>query len=290
FVSFVMPHFPLIAPEPYYRQYEGYDLAALRTGLDVPPASHPTLDRMRSYFDYDAHFDDQKRAVALRAYFGMVSRLDELIGTLVSTVAETGFGSSTRIIYSSDHGDCLGNRGLWGKSVMYDDAARVPMVLAGAGVPEGWTVETPVSLVDIAPTMHHLFGVPTDGMGLRGRSLIELANGANTDRVAFSEYHAAGSDTGQFMIRKERWKYVRYVGAPPQLFDIGTDPQERNDLGQSPGHAAIRQELDGVLSDICSPEEVNAQAFADQSALIAAHGGPTGIEQSADIPFTPAPV
>jgi len=289
FVSFVMPHFPLIAPDAYYRHYERYDLEALRTGLDVPPASHPTLERMRSYFDYDAHFDDRQRAAALRAYFGMVSRLDDLVGALLGCLAETSFATTTRIVYCSDHGDCLGNRGMWGKSVMYDDAARVPMILAGEGIPSNRTVDTPVSLVDIAPTMHHALGASTAGRGYRGRSLIDIANGADPQRAVFSEYHAAGSDTGQFMVRRGRWKYVYYVGAPVQLFDLESDPEERMDLSRSLAHASVLQEMHQALLDICNPEDVDAAAFADQNALISAHGGRAEIERSDDIPFTPAP-
>lgn len=290
FVSFVMPHFPFVAPQDYFRRYLRYDLKTLRQGLDAPPSSHPTLKRMRSYFGYDAHFDDHRRAAALRAYLGMVTRLDDLIGQLLECLDQTGLSQSTQIIYSSDHGDCLGNRGMWGKSVMYDDAARVPMILAGDGIPASHVVSTPVSLIDIAATMHDATGVPLPGQRYRGQSLIDIANGADPHRVAFSEYHAAGSDTGQFMLRRGRWKYVCYVGAPAQLFDLEDDPEERRDLGQSAAHVSIRQDMHIALNKICLPEEVDAASFADQRALIAAHGGRASIERGADIPFTPAPV
>lgn len=290
FVSFVMPHFPLIAPDAYYRRYERYDLESLRAGLDEPPAIHPTLARMRSYFDYDAYFDDDRRAVALRAYFGLVTRLDDLVGELLTGLAETAFADSTRVIYCSDHGDCLGNRGLWGKSVMFDDAARVPMIFAGADVPPNRTVDTPVSLVDIAPTMHQALGISAAGRGYRGRSLFDIARGADAQRAAFSEYHAAGSDTGQFMIRQGRWKYICYVGAPAQLFDLESDPQERTDLSQSTAAEPVLRTMHQTLLEICDPEAVNAAAFKDQRARILAHGGREQIGQSDDVPFTPAPV
>ncbi|MHA1549748.1 MAG: sulfatase-like hydrolase/transferase, partial [Alphaproteobacteria bacterium] len=112
FVSFVMPHFPLIAPEAYYSLYEDYDLDDLRVGLNAPVSSNPVMAEMRARFDYDTHFDDDRRAVALRAYFGMVTALDDLVGQIVSAVAESSSAAKTRIIYTSDHGDNLGNRGL----------------------------------------------------------------------------------------------------------------------------------------------------------------------------------
>jgi len=288
-VHFVMPHFPLIAPEACYDLYEDVPLAELRAGLDAPPADHPTLNRMRRFMDYDRYFDDDRRAVALRAYFGMVTRIDQLVGDLLRVLEQTGQAGATRVLYSSDHGDNLGNRGMWGKSVMYDDACGVPMILAGADVPAGAVVDTPVSLVDVAPTAAQATGCAAEGPWV-GRSLIELAQGVDTDRAVFAEYHAAGADTGVFMLRKGRWKLVYYVGQRPQLFDLEADPGERADIGADPDHAEVRAMLEAELREICDPEEVSARAFADQARVIAANGGREGIQGSADIPFTPAPV
>lgn len=288
-VHFVMPHFPLIAPEECYDLYEAIPLDDLRAGLEAPPADHPTLNRMRGFMDYDRYFDDARRATALRAYFGMVSRIDQLVGDLLHVLEETGQAGATRVLYSSDHGDNLGNRGMWGKSVMYDDACGVPMILAGADVPEGAVVDTPVSLVDVAPTAAQGTGCAAEGHWV-GRSLIELAQGVDTNRAVFAEYHAAGAETGMFMLRKGKWKLVYYVGQRAQLFDLEADPGERADMGADPAHAEVRVMLEAELRAICDPEEVSARAFADQAQVIAANGGREGIQGSADIPFTPAPV
>jgi choline-sulfatase len=289
FVSLVMPHFPLIAPPEYYDRYAGYDLERLRTGIDAPPPDeHPTLARMRGFFDYDDHFRDEDRAVALRAYFGMVTRVDEIVGMLVRTLNETGLTGSTRVLYASDHGDNLGSRGLWGKSVMYEDSVAVPLVLAGDGVPKGKRCATTVSLVDIAPTMLDALGCPPDP-DLPGASLIGIATAADADRPVLAEYHAAGSDTGQFMLRLGAWKLVHFVDAPAQLFDLAADPDERRDLGRSPDHAAVVADLTRVLRTLCDPEAINARAFADQKRTLEANGGRDSIMQTVDIPFTPAP-
>ncbi|MCB1492847.1 MAG: sulfatase-like hydrolase/transferase [Rhodobiaceae bacterium] len=288
-VNLVMPHFPLIAPPDYFDRYAGYDLATLRTGIDAPPPDdHPTMARMRAHFNYDDYFDDEVRAMALRAYFGMVTRVDEIIGDLMTTLDATGLTDNTRILYTSDHGDNLGSRGLWGKSVMYEDSVAIPMVMAGADVPAGKRCATPVSLTDIAPTMLDALGRPPDP-ALPGRSLIEIANAPDEDRPVLSEYHAAGSDTGQFMLRFGRWKLVYFVGAPPQLFDLVADPDERCDLGRSRDHADVVAEMTLRLRGICDPEEINARAFADQKRTMEANGGRDGIMASVDIPFTPAP-
>jgi choline-sulfatase len=178
---------------------------------------------------------------------------------------------------------------MWGKSVMYEDSVAIPLIVSGAGVPAGRTVATPVSLLDIAPTALAATGV-APRPDLPGRSLIELANEPDPDRVVMAEYHAAGSDTGQFMIRKANWKYVAFVGERPQLFDLDADPDETGDRAGDPACAVVLAGLRGELEAICDPDAVNARAFADQQARIAAAGGIEGIGKSVDIPFTPAPV
>lgn len=289
FVSFIMPHFPLIAPEEYYALYEKYSLEELQAGIVAPKDDHPSMDEMRSFMCYDDFFDDEKRATALRAYFGMVSKLDGLIGEVIDTMKTNGFADNTHIVYTSDHGDNLGSHGMWGKSVMYENSAAVPMIVSGPAVAAGQRSDTPVTLIDVAPTALHATGVPQDKENYRGKSLIDIANNEDPDRVAFSEYHATGSDTGTFMIRKRNWKLVYYVGHRPQLFDLASDPLEIDDLWDQPKNQDIIEELTNELQAICDPLTVNDQAFADQQAVVDAHGGREGILKTAIIPFTPAP-
>ncbi|MCL4161386.1 UNVERIFIED_CONTAM: hypothetical protein GTU68_021848, partial [Idotea baltica] len=216
FVSFVMPHFPLVIPEEYYKLYEHLDLETLQQGLNQPPSDHPTIQQLRASFDYDTHFDDEKRAVALRAYFGMVTALDENIGTVLSALQGTEIEDDTRIIYSSDHGDNLGNRGLWGKCVFYEDSVAVPMIAVGEGFPA--TVEdTAVSLVDLYPTLLESCGVdhPKDNPDIDGTSLFEIVNAPDEERPVLSEYHAVYSKSGHFMLRKGDWKLNYYLDGPP---------------------------------------------------------------------------
>lgn len=286
-VSFVMPHFPLVAPQADYDLYADRVLRALSEGLRSPPPDHPTLNRMRSVLDYDRHFNDERRAVALRAYFGMVTRLDHLIGTVLSALEASGLTESTRVIYTSDHGDNLGNRGMWGKSVMYEDSVGVPMILAGRGVPEGQTIAAPASLLDIAPTALDCTGTPNSAH-FPGTSLISLANTPH-DRPVMAEYHGTGSDTGQFMLRKGQWKYTEYVGTSPQLFDLSADPNEEFDLSREPDGEAVCAEMRSELRMICDPDRISAMAFADQKRVIDANGGAEAISGTGDIPFTPPP-
>lgn len=289
FVSFVMPHFPLIAPEDCYALYEDYDLDTLQHGLTAPVDPHPALDHMRRLSNYDAYFTPTTRARALRAYFGMVTRLDQLVGDVLRTLEETGLGQSTSVVYTSDHGDNLGSHGLWGKSVMYESAAAVPLILRDARLAAGSTVDVPVSLVDIAPTAADICCPGVSDPAWRGASLIDIARDLPPDRSVFSQYHATSSDTGMFMVRKGPWKYVCYPGYEPQLFDLASDPQETRNLSGDAAFDEVLRQLDAELRRYCDPQAVNARAFADQAAQIEANGGRQTIAASADIPFTPAP-
>jgi choline-sulfatase len=164
--------------------------------------------------------------------------------------------------------------------------------MAGDGIAAGREVKTPVSLVDLHPTFLEALGETEEpGVAPRpGRSLFEIARQADDPaRVVFSEYHAVGATAGMYMVRDGRWKYVFYVGHRPQLFDLENDPHEARDLGQSAEHAAVRARLDAALRQIVDPDAVNAQAFADQEARIAAYGGPEAIKQRGDFGYTPAP-
>ena len=172
-----------------------------------------------------------------------------------------GLSDSTRVVYSSDHGECLGARGLFGKFTMYDEAAAVPLIAAGPDVPEGHVVKTPVSLIDVFPTALECVGANTAEVELPGRSLWQTANESDTERTVLSEYHALGTEHACFMLRRRRYKYAYYVGAPPQLFDIEEDPDELNDLSTAPAHRTLVVDFERELRSILDPEAVDAQAW-----------------------------
>ena len=293
FVSFVSPHYPLIAPQPFFDLYapEAVDLPVAYDLADRP--RHPVLKALTDHLNYDSHFTSEAQVRLARVgYYGLCSFLDDNIGAVLGALDEAGLGGETRVLYTSDHGDMLGNHGIWAKSVMYEDSAGVPMVLSGPDVPGGETVATPVSLVDVYQTAVGAVGgaLDEDERGLPGDSLIDIANGAHAGRAVLSEYHDGGSLTGFFMLRRGRWKYIHYVGYAPQLFDLAADPDELDDLGESPDHAGVRAECEAKLREIVDPEAANDRAFADQAARIEALGGEAAVRRLATFGFTPVPV
>ena len=179
---------------------------------------------------------------------------------------------------------------------MYEESAGIPMLLAGPGIPEGARVDAPVSLVDVFQTTLDSLGVPThaDDADLPGHSLIAMANGARPERTVLSEYHAAASPSGSFMIRHGRYKYIHYAAfrdfvPPPMLFDLEADPEETVDLAEDPAHAGVRAECLAALMKIVDPQAADALARADQQVYIDRHGGRDAILGLGTFRYTPPP-
>ncbi|MCP4328055.1 MAG: sulfatase-like hydrolase/transferase [Alphaproteobacteria bacterium] len=290
FVSFASPHYPLVAPHRFFDLYRDREL-----GEPIPSggqdATHPVLRKLIGFFDYDRHFTAERRRLARASYFALISFVDELIGDVLSALGDSGFADDTTVLFLSDHGEMLGDLGIWTKQVMYEGSVGIPLILAGPGTPGGHVSHTPVSLIDIYPTTFDAVLGEVPETELPGQSLISLAGAADDhDRVVFSEYHDGGSPTGMFMVRKGHWKLVHYAGARPQLFNLDTDRDELRDLADDPGTASTLAEMERTLCGICDPAEVNARAFADQAALIAEYGGEQALRRRSDLSFNYTPV
>jgi choline-sulfatase len=291
YVGFVSPHFPLIAPPEFYDLYPEDRVPWPDMYEHDRRPRHPFTDAMRKCLCYDEAFDAPMVRRAIAAYMGLVSFLDDNIGRILAALDETGLAATTRVIYSSDHGDNLGTRGMWGKSTMYEESAGVPLIMAGPGVPKGGVCATPVSLVDAFPTFVQALGARPDprDAALPGESLLEIANGYVPKRTILSEYHAAGAVCGSYMIRHGRYKYIHYVGLPPMLFDLAADPQERADLGRDPACAKVIAECEARLRTVVDPEAADRLARVDQRAHIEKHGGKEAILKRGTFRYSPPP-
>jgi len=291
YVGFVAPHFPLIAPNEFYDLYPEDRVPWPDMYAKSERPSHPFTDAMRRSMCYDEAFDEPMVRRAITAYFGLVSFMDANVGKILRAAEAAGLLDNTRVLYSSDHGDNLGTRGMWGKSTMYEESAGIPMILAGPGVPRGNVADAPVTLVDAYPTILQAVGLQPTGKaaGYPGHSLIEIADGYVPNRTVLSEYHAASAAAGTFMIRHGRYKYVHYVGMPPMLFDLAADPHERKDLGRDPAHAAAVRECEAALRTVVDPEAADALARDDQRRMIAKHGGVDAILKRGTFRYSPPP-
>ncbi|RZV48139.1 MAG: choline-sulfatase [Acidimicrobiales bacterium] len=280
-VSFAYPHYPFRVPERYLDP-EGPESFDLPLGWDPDNwVDHPALNFRR----WSQRFDDPPLdAATLRRqqwiYHGMVTFVDELVGQVLQALDESSQAEDTLVIYTTDHGDMLGEQGMFMKGVFYEGSGGVPMIVRGPGMKAGAICDTPVSLVDIFPTMIDAAGAELDDADadLPGRSLLDIAPEPRDDeRLVFAEYHAIGATEANYMLRQGTLKYTEYLNdeTPPQLFDLGDDPRETNDLfAERPQEAA---HMAAALRTIIEPEEVNDHILRLQGQWLEEAGGVAAI-------------
>jgi choline-sulfatase len=292
YVGFVAPHPPMIVPQPYFDLYDRLDIPLPKLYARELRPDHPFIVEMRRVRPFDEGMTSAEILHrSLATYFGLVTFLDDNIGQVLGALERCGLAENTRVLYSSDHGENLGARGLWGKSTLYDESAGVPMILAGPDVPAGQVIDTPVTLADGFPTILDSVGVApaAEDADLPGRSLLAIARGEDAGRAAFSEYHASAAITGSFMLRDRDYKYIHYVGLRPMLFDLKNDPEETRDLATDPAQAATLKRYEAKLRAVVDPEAADALARADQQALLEKVGGRAAILKRGAWSHSPAP-
>jgi choline-sulfatase len=244
-VSFLAPHFPLVVPEPYFSMYypEHADLPA------IPPGhlegQHPAHERGRLAYDLYDYSEAQIRRCRA-AYYGLVTHLDERIGRLLAAVDAAALREDTVVVYTSDHGELLGEHGLWWKNDFYEQSARVPLIVSWPG--EGATGARfggAVSLLDLARTLVELGGAPEPG-DLDGHSLVPVLRdpaGAAWPDEAYCEYYGHSTNRAQRMLRSGRWKLNYYHGEPVELYDLQADPGEFENLAGREAYRPVEEAL-----------------------------------------------
>jgi choline-sulfatase len=244
-VSFTHPHDPYVARRKHWDLYE--DCAELEPAIGFRPREEQDAHSQRLYdaSDYGS-FDITAENVrkARRGYFASISYIDEKIGEILAVLEATRMRDDTIVLFCSDHGDMLGERGLWFKMCFYEGSARVPLMIAGPGIPAG-LIETPTSNLDIAPTLCDLAGIDIGGIlpWTDGESLVPLMHGERRVSPVLMEYAAEGSQAPLVAIRDGRYKFVHCEIDPPQLFDLDADPHELTNLAADPAHAALVAEF-----------------------------------------------
>ena len=236
-VSFTHPHDPYVARKKYWDLYEDCDhllpeIAAMDYE-DHDPHSKRIFDA-NDWRNFEITEDDIKRS--RRAYFANISYLDDKIGDILDTLERTR--QEAVILFVSDHGDMLGERGLWFKMTFYEGSSRVPMMLCAAGIPPHH-VTTPVSNIDVCPTLCDVAGISMDEVRpwTQGESLLPLVRGQGRDTPVTMEYAAEASYAPMVSLRQGNYKFNRCALDPDQLFDLATDPNELNNIIDSPDHA-----------------------------------------------------
>ena len=271
-VGFMLPHQPFVARLQDYRYYYE-NITPPQTPEPFGDHLHPHIKRWRQACDIEEVSEEEIHR-ARAAYWALVHRMDVLIGQVVAALRENDLEENTLILYTSDHGEQVGEHGLWWKQTFYEDSVKVPAILAWPGrLPAGTRCDRVISSLDLNATMLDALGCP-DLPNSRGRSLLPLlAEPTNVewDDVAFSEFCQDAAGAGgpfpeggifQRMIRRGRWKLNYYHGQPCQLFDLQTDPHERSDLAADPAHQEILAALKAEVLDGWDPEWIAARMTA----------------------------
>ncbi len=266
--SFFSPHDPYVARQDYWDRYEDVDIDLPQHAPDpdtLDPFARRVLDGIGAA---DLPMTPDQTRAARRAYYANVTYIDDQIGKLVHTLEATGALDNTVIVVTSDHGDMLGERGLWFKMTYFEHSARVPLIMAGPGVAHG-TAPNACSLIDLLPTFAEIAGAEPDSLAgpLDGRSLLPLARGeADPVDEAIGEYCAEMTPYPVFMIRRGPLKLIYSAIDPPQLYDVAADPLETINLATDPAYASQCEAFVAEATTRWDSEAIRADVIASQRA------------------------
>ncbi len=264
-VSFTHPHDPYVARRKYWDLYSNCQHLL----PDVPAMSYTDHDpHAQRIFDandwrsFDITEDDIRRS--RRAYFANISYLDDKIGEVIEALETTR--QEAVILFVSDHGDMLGERGLWFKMCFYEGSSRVPLMISSPDMTPG-LVTDPVSTIDVCPTLCALAGADMEEIApwTTGESLVYLGQGGSRDAPVAMEYAAEASYAPLVSLRYGKWKYNRCALDPDQLFDLEADPHELTNLADRPEHAGTLSQLRAKSEDRWDLDAFDAQVRESQA-------------------------
>ena len=291
-VSYTHPHDPFMITREYWDRYAGRTIDDPITpgGRQGHPDDYSR--RLLAALDLDGlELTGAQIRNARRAYYGAISYLDDNIGRVLAALRAANRNRPTMIIFASDHGEMLGERGLWFKMSFFERSARVPLIMNGPGV-AATRVGAPVSLVDLLPTLLDVAGLEPPGGRTPGRSLLPAARGApgSDPRPVFAEFLGEGLTEPAVMIRDGRFKYISMQGAPALLFDVVADPEERTNLAGAGTAAAAEKRLAGMAEARWDLTRLRARVVTSQQERRLVHRAlTTGKHVPWDYPTTGEP-
>ena len=279
--SFISPHDPYLAPPGWWERYDGVEIDAPRVA-DIPLEQRDPHSR-RHWFLTGRHRDAVGEADVLRmrrAYYAMTSYVDAKVGRLLATLDEIGASDDTLIVFTSDHGDSLGERGLFFKMSFFEWSVRVPLIVHAPFAFGPRRVRANVSHLDLFPTLLEAAGdgaLPELAAPIDGRSLASLASGGAADwpDLVRTEYTAEGVPGPMLMVRKGVHKLISSPEDPPLLFDLDADPDELENLAERPVAAGVRAKLEAVVAetwDVANLDRAVRESQAERRLLSAALG------------------
>ena len=264
-LSYIKPHWPYIAPAPYNTMYGPDDVIPAIRSEDERKNPHPVFRAFMDHRVSQSFSREEVRREVIPVYMGLIKQIDDQMGLLFRFLEDGGYFKNTMIVFTSDHGDYLGDHWLGEKDLFHESSVKVPLIIYDpcANTTRGTACDDLVEAIDLAPTFIEVVGADptTQSHRLEGRSLVPLLDGFKPDdwrSFVFSEYDYTVQPAGQamnllprdsrmFMVADRRWKYVHALSFRPMLFDMRTDPEELCDLGADPAYQRERVRLDRAL-------------------------------------------
>jgi choline-sulfatase len=276
-VSFMHPHDPYLARREFWDLYDDSAIDLPRVPAIASAARDPHSRRLWAMYDRDEYAITEERIRrARRGYYGMISYIDAQLGRILAALEALGQRDDTVIIATADHGDMLGERGLWYKMTFFERAVRVPLIICAPRLSAARRVVQGVSLVDLLPTLLSIAGDggrPATAAPIDGVDLTPLAGGTDSGPDAVhGEYMAEGTSQPIFMIRRGNHKYVACAGDPPQLFDLASDPLELSNLAAQPAHGALAAAFAEEVTRKWDSEAIRRQVIDSQRRRALIHG------------------
>mgnify|MGYP006280134551 CR=1 FL=1 len=264
-VGFYGPHYPMICTQEMFESYDDVDIPEPLPDEHLHPRNRNWRDDVWGLHN----FTEEQTRNSRQAYLAMVTTIDDWMGEVLQALERSGLADDTIIIYAADHGEMWGEHGLWGKQTFYEESARVPLIISAPerGIGAGKRIETPVSLLDIYPTLREMCDVRDWDVALDGRSLWRtLANGGELEQEpVFSEYYGPDTLGPERMVRCGDLKLNYYHNQPLEMFDLAEDPRETRSVAQDPDYAEDRERLLDLVTANWDPEELDRLARIDQN-------------------------
>ncbi|MEM7343042.1 MAG: alkaline phosphatase family protein [Chloroflexota bacterium] len=263
-LSYIKPHWPYIAPAPYHNLYTKDQILPAQRSEQERHTPHPVVDAFMRQ-DYSENFSEEYvRETVIPTYMGLIKQVDDHLGRLFSYMEDKGLMEETLIVFTSDHGDYLGDHWLGEKDLFHDPSVKIPLIIcdptAKADATRGTVDNRFAEAIDLIPTFIEAMGGASQPQRLEGRSLLGLIHGETPEWREYAISEIDYSDRGPrtlldqppyecraYMIRSYDWKYILYEGFRPQLFDLKNDPHEYIDLGEDPAYETIRQTMHEAL-------------------------------------------
>lgn len=260
-LSYIKPHWPYMAPAPYHDMYGPNQILPANRAAGERENVHPVVDAFMQHEESENFQREEVRQTVIPAYMGLIKQIDDHLGRLFAAMVEMGRMDDTLIVFTSDHGDYLGDHWLGEKELFHEESVRIPMIVydpdSAADETRGTVDSRLVEAVDLAPTFVEVVGGDAQPHRMEGQSLLPVLRGGPVDgwrdaAISEGDYavrHARLTlglephETRSYMVRTADWKYIHYENFRPQLFDLNEDPEELVDLGESPDHAAVRADM-----------------------------------------------